>query len=190
MSIKIDLLKELHLLVKALNKNYTFPSEDKFGVEGKYGVCKKIITKLTDYFFTIIESGTTSFENERLITQQKESCQLIKCFGPMFIDFDEYPHCSGRKSAIFEEHVNEDIKCEHGYVYSAGQRNMCKWVHEDTWERMNKCFPDENQINMCPTTVSCKECTYVQKHVNENDEKIDPPADSEQTFSSFSFTCF
>ena len=40
---------------------------------------------------------------------------------------------------------------------------------------------------MCPTTVSCKECTYVQKHIDENDEKIDPPADSEQTFLSSYF---
>ena len=102
MSRKIDLPKELNLLVKALNINYTFPSEDKCGVEGKYVVCKKCITWLTDYFLTIIESGTTSFENESLITQQKENCRLIECFGPMFIYFDEYPHHSGRKSAIFE----------------------------------------------------------------------------------------
>ena len=79
-SRKNDLLKELHLLVKALNKNYKFPSEDKCGVEGKYGVFKNIITKLTDYFFTIIESGNTSFENDPLITQQKEIFRLIKCF--------------------------------------------------------------------------------------------------------------
>ena len=63
MSIKIDLLKELHILVKALNKNYRCHSEDKCGVEGKYGVCKKFITKVTDYIFTIIDSGTTSCEN-------------------------------------------------------------------------------------------------------------------------------
>ena len=52
---------------------------------------------------------------------------------------------------------------------------------------MNNCFPDATQIYMCSITVSCKECTYVQKHINENDEKIDPPADSEQTFSSSYF---
>ena len=49
---------------------------------------------------------------------------------------------------------------------------------------MKNCFPDATQIYMCQITVSCNECTYVQKHINENDEKIDPPADSEQTFSS------
>ena len=44
-------------------------------------------------------------------------------------------------------------------------------------------FPDATQIYMCPITVSYNEFTYVQKHINENDEKIDPLADSEQTFS-------
>ena len=81
---------------------------------------------MTYYLFTIIESDTTSFENEPLITQQKENVRLITCFGPMYIDFEEYQHYSGRNSPIFEKHVNEDIKCEHGYSYSAGQCNMCK----------------------------------------------------------------
>ena len=40
---------------------------------------------------------------------------------------------------------------------------------------------------MCPITVSRNEFTYVKKHKNENDEKIDPPEDSEQTFLSSYF---
>ena len=52
---------------------------------------------------------------------------------------------------------------------------------------IKNCFPDANKINMCQKTVSCKECTYVQKHMNENDDKIDPLADSEQTFLSSYF---
>ena len=105
----------------------------------------------------------------------------------MFIDFDEYPHYSGRESIIFEKDVNEDIKCEHGYAYSSVQRAICKWVNEDTWEIMKKFFPDATKIYMFPITVSCNECTYVQKHVNENDDKIDPQADSDETFSSSYF---
>ena len=81
---------------------------------------------MTDYFFAIIDLGTTSFGNEPLFTQQKEKCRLIQFFGPMFIDFDQYPHYSGRESIIFEKYVNEDIKCEDGYAYSAGQRAICK----------------------------------------------------------------
>ena len=113
--------------MKALIKKYIYSGGKK------YGVCKTFITKLTDYFFAIIDLGTTSFGNEPLFTQQIENCRLIKCFGPMFIDFDEYPHYSGRESIIFEKYVNEDIKFEHGYAYSAGQHSICKWVDEDIW---------------------------------------------------------
>ena len=95
MSRKIVILKELLALVKTLNKNFKVPGEETFGV------CIKFITKLTDYFFSMIDLGTTSFGNEPLFTQQKEKRRLIQCFGPMFIDFDEYPHYSGRESIIF-----------------------------------------------------------------------------------------
>ena len=40
MSIKVELMKELHSLVKALNKSYKVPREEK------YGVCKKIHNKI------------------------------------------------------------------------------------------------------------------------------------------------
>ena len=50
---------------------------------------------------------------------------------------------------------------------------------------MEKIFPDATKIYMCQKTVSCNKCTYVQKHIN--DDKIDPPADSEETFSSSYF---
>ena len=42
MSRKMKKLKELHALVKALNKNFKVPGKEKFGV------CKKFIIKLTD----------------------------------------------------------------------------------------------------------------------------------------------
>ena len=43
MSRKMKVLKELHAILKALNNNFKFPDEETFGV------CKKFITKLTDY---------------------------------------------------------------------------------------------------------------------------------------------
>ena len=102
----------------------------------------------------------------------------------MYIDFDEYSRYSGRNCDFFEKYVNENIKCEHGYAYSSGKHDMCTWVNEETWETMRNCFPGANQIKKCPKTVSCKECTYDQKDKNGKDEKIDHPADTEQTFFS------
>ena len=126
--------------MKALNNNFEVSGEEIFWV------CKKFITKLTDYFFSTIDLGTTSFGNKPFFTQQKENFQLIQCFGPMFIDFDEYPCYSGKESIIFEKDVNEAIKCEHGYAYSAGQHPIWNWVNKKTWDIMKKCFPDATKI--------------------------------------------
>ena len=104
----------------------------------------------------------------------------------MFIDFDEYPHYSGKESIIFEKHTNKSIKCEHGYAYSADHHPICKWVDEKNWDILKKYFPDATEIYVCEKTVSCNKCTYVQKHIN--DDVFDPPEDSDKTFSS-SFIC-
>ena len=47
---------------------------------------------------------------------------------------------------------------------------------------MKKCFPDATKIYVCPKTVSCNKCTYVQKHIN--DDVFDPLVDSDKNFSS------
>ena len=121
-------MKELHFIVRALNKPDTSPREKIFGV------CKKIITKLTDYFFTIIDLGTASFGNESLFTQQKENYPLLRVFGPMYIYFDEYPLYSGRNSENFEKmlmkifsvsmvmHILQvNRKCAHGLMRKVGE---------------------------------------------------------------------
>ena len=89
MSTKIQLLRELHILVKALNKIDNEPGDRIFGV------CNKCIRKMTDYFFTILDEGTESLENGTAFIYPKENATLIKHFGPMYIDFDEYPTYSG-----------------------------------------------------------------------------------------------
>ena len=50
-------LKELHFFVRALNKFDKSPGEEIFGVG------KKSIKKLTDYFFMILNLGNASFGN-------------------------------------------------------------------------------------------------------------------------------
>ena len=116
-------IEELHSLVRALNKPDISPREEIFGA------CKKFIKKLTDYFFAIIDLGTESFVNWSSFTQLKENIPLVKHFGPMYIDFDEYPHYSGRISEIFEKYVNENIHCVHGYSYSSGKQKNFTWVN-------------------------------------------------------------
>ena len=54
----------------------------------------------------------------------------------MYIDFDEYPRHSGRNSKNFENNVNENIQCVHGYSYSSDKHKMCTWVNKDSWGMM------------------------------------------------------
>ena len=81
---------------------------------------------MIDYFFTVINLGTSSFGNESLFTQQKENAPLLKYVGPIYIDFDEYPPYSGRISVIIKKKVmkilsvfmvmhilQSNIKCAH-----------------------------------------------------------------------------
>ena len=71
MSKKIELLKELHFLVRALNKIDKSPEEEIFRV------CKNFIENLTDYFFIILDLGTTSFEYGYFYTELNGNDPLI-----------------------------------------------------------------------------------------------------------------
>ena len=75
--------------------------------------------KLADYFFTIIDEENASLENRSLFTSVKEYATLIKSFGPMYMNFDEYPPYSGAISENFETNINVHIWCDHGLPYPA-----------------------------------------------------------------------
>ena len=59
----------------------------------------------------MFDLGTVSFGNKSLFTRQEENSTLINVFGPMNIDFDEYPCYSGRNSKKFEKNVNKNSVC-------------------------------------------------------------------------------
>ena len=39
-------------------------------------------------------------------------------------------------------------------------------------------FPDSNQINQCPKSTLCKECTHVQEEKDDSEGNIDSPPDN------------
>ena len=75
---------------------------------------------------------------------------MIKKFGPIYIDFDEYPTYSGTISENFETNVNVNIQRDHGYVYSSSKEKICAWINEESWEIMQKYFPNTKQIKNTP----------------------------------------
>ena len=95
--------------MRALNKT------DKKPGDWIFGVFKNIIKIMIDFFFVILDEGTSSLWNEYFFTEPKENSTLIKHFCPMYIDFDGYPPYGGAISEIFETNFNANIQC--GYVY-------------------------------------------------------------------------
>ena len=49
-----------------------------------------------------------------LFTAIKESATLIKYFGPIYIDFDDYPSYGGTISENFETNINVHVWCDYG----------------------------------------------------------------------------
>ena len=86
-------MKEIHVIMKALNKIDNEPGDLLLGV------CNNFIRKLKYYFFTIIDEETASIGNRTLFTDLKNAT-LIKHFGPIYIDFYDYPPYSGAISEI------------------------------------------------------------------------------------------
>ena len=51
----------------------------------------------------------------------------------MYLDFDEYPPCSGAISETFETNINDHIQCDHGFPYSTTKGNMLTCINKETW---------------------------------------------------------
>ena len=87
----------------------------------------------------------------------------------------------------FLKNVNENIQCVHGYSYSSFKQKMCTRVNDYSWDMMKNCSPNAKPIKKSPKTGLCKECIYVQKDINENDERTNSTEDIEPTFLSSYF---
>ena len=87
-----------------------------------------------DYFFTIIDEETSSLVNGTLFTGLNENTTLMKHFGPIYIDFDEYHTQSGAISEVFETNINAHIKFDHEYPYSKIKGNIQTWINKESWE--------------------------------------------------------
>ena len=61
----------------------------------------------------------------------KENAKLIKHFGPMYIDFDDYPSYSSALSENFETYISAHILCDKGYAYSTIKDNMLTWISKE-----------------------------------------------------------
>ena len=103
---------------------------------------------------------------------------MIKHFGPIYIDFDEYLPFSDALSENFVTNIHAHIRCNNIYPYSTTKGNMLTWTNKGSWEMTKKGFPDAKQVKKCPTTTVCKICTYVKNERKKINEGFDFPPDN------------
>ena len=115
-----------------------------------------------------------------------KNAPLIKVFGRMYIYFYKYPRYSGRTYAIFEKMLMKLFNVIM-VVLILQAKQICTWVNKEIWSMMKTYFPESKQINQCPKSTLCKECTYVQEEEIESEGNIYSPPDNEPTFSSSYF---
>ena len=73
----------------------------------------------------------------------------------MYLQLDEYPPYSDKKSYIFETHINRNLRCNIGYTnYIAhNDLNTCFF-----WEMLLSEFSREEIIIPCPRKIICNNC--------------------------------
>ena len=51
----------------------------------------------------------------------------------MYLHLDDYPPYSGKKSDIFDTHVNSNLICIHGYTNCMRHTDLTTWISNKAW---------------------------------------------------------
>ena len=76
----------------------------------------------------------------------------------MNLKFDDYPPYSGKKSYIFETHINKNLRCIHGYTNCMRHNDLITWVSNSAWKILLSEFNHDVKISPCPRTSLCNKC--------------------------------
>ena len=78
-----------------------------------YGVSTDFIRKLTDLFFiTIGEKASTNIPLSKMYCLIKIAT-LTHLYGPMYLEVDDYPSYSDKKSVIFETQFYRNLRFDY-----------------------------------------------------------------------------
>ena len=97
----------------------------------------------------------------------------------MYLHLDDYPPYSGKKSDIFETHINSNLRCIHGYCNRMRHTDLITWVSNYACKMLLSRFIHAVLISPCPRTTVCNKCAQsnISDHIfitrdNANDEDI------------------
>ena len=96
----------------------------------------------------------------------------------LYVQLDEYPPYSDKKSDIFETHINSNLRCIHGYTSCMRQTDLITWVSNSSWDMLLYEFIHSVKIIPCPRTTICNKyeqsntsCDILNAGENVDDEE-------------------
>ena len=76
----------------------------------------------------------------------------------MYLELDDYPPYSDKKSVVFETNINRNLRCIHGYTNCTRHTDSITWVSKISWENLLSEFLHAERISACPKTIICNTC--------------------------------
>ena len=87
---------------------------------------------------------------------------MLTCeYGLMYLHLDDYPPYSGKKSDIFETHINSNLRCINGYTNCMRHTDLITWVLNYAWMMLLSEFIHAVKIISCPRTTICNKCEQI-----------------------------
>ena len=100
----------------------------------------------------------------------------------MYLQLGDYPPYSGKKSDIFETHINSNLRCIHGYTNFMRNTDLITWVSNSAWKMLLSEFNRAVKISPCPRTTICNKCA--QSNTSGDLWNAGDNVDDEEVFGS------
>ena len=71
----------------------------------------------------------------------------------MYLQLDEYPPYSDKRSDIFETHINSNLRCINGYTNCVRHTDSITWVSNSSWDMLLSYFIHSVRRSACPRTI-------------------------------------
>ena len=138
------------------------------------------IRKLTDFFFIIIgEKASINIPLRKMYYLRK--CSTLTClYGHIYLQFNDYPPYSDKRSDIFETHININLRCIHRYTSCVRHTDSIIWVSNSSWEMLLSEFLHAERISECHGTIICNK--YEQNNIRGDILNAGDNVDDQETF--------
>ena len=66
----------------------------------------------------------------------RKSATLTHIYGPMYLELNDYPPYSDKKSFVFDTHIKINLIYLYGYTNFVEHNDLSNWVSKGSWEML------------------------------------------------------